>query len=123
MIQPNPVPLMTGISRAGPVWLGGLDHLRQSILDILTTPVGVRVMRPEYGSRLYRLVDRPVNGEFLVDLYYETVVAINRWEPRIRVTRVRALAVEPGRVTLDMFAVYRSTGQPIQVTGLEVALR
>ena len=58
--------------------LGGLDHLRQSIIDILTTPIGTRVMRPDYGSRLFELIDRPVNAEFLVDLYAETVIALNR---------------------------------------------
>lgn len=27
-----------------------LDHIRQSVQDILTTPIGTRIMRREYGS-------------------------------------------------------------------------
>ncbi len=41
--------------------LSGLEHLRQSVRDILTTPIGTRVMRREYGSQLYALIDAPLN--------------------------------------------------------------
>ena len=37
------------------------EHIDQSIGDILSTPIGTRVMRPDYGSRIPRLVDRPIN--------------------------------------------------------------
>jgi len=33
------------------------DHIRQSVRDILVTPVGSRVMRREYGSLLSALID------------------------------------------------------------------
>jgi len=36
---------------------GGLQHLYQSIAKILTTPVGTRVKRREFGSELPELVD------------------------------------------------------------------
>ena len=53
--------MQTGMSRAPSdgrfAVLEPLDHIRQSILDIVSTPVGTRVMRPEYGSRAPRLVD------------------------------------------------------------------
>lgn len=47
-----------GMSRDSGKELKGIDHLRQSITDILTTPVGTRVWRRDYGSRLPRLVTR-----------------------------------------------------------------
>lgn len=34
-----------------------LDHIRQSVQDILTTPIGTRIMRREYGSLIYQLID------------------------------------------------------------------
>ncbi|MCJ7475671.1 MAG: baseplate assembly protein W, partial [Wolbachia endosymbiont of Homalodisca vitripennis] len=37
-----------------------IDHLKQSIIDILTTPVNSRIMRRSYGSRLLELVDKPI---------------------------------------------------------------
>ena len=35
----------------------------ESISRILTTPLGTRVMRPEYGSDLHLLIDRTVDDE------------------------------------------------------------
>lgn len=36
-----------------------VEHIGQSISDILTTRLGTRVMRREYGSLLPDLVDHP----------------------------------------------------------------
>lgn len=41
--------------------LTDLDHIRQSVRDILLTPVGTRVMRRQYGSLLSALLDQPQN--------------------------------------------------------------
>ena len=51
---------MIGLNATNGQALSGLDHLRQSIRDILTTRIGTRVMRRDYGSRLPDLVDSPV---------------------------------------------------------------
>ena len=37
--------------------LSGVDHLKQSIQDIVTTPLGSRVMRRDYGCGLFDLLD------------------------------------------------------------------
>ena len=47
---------MTGMDRETGKSLSGIEHLRQSIRDILTTPIGSRVMRRDYGSRLFELL-------------------------------------------------------------------
>ena len=59
---------MTGVQRVTGGTLAGLGHIRQSIGDILTTPLGSRVMRRDYGTDLLRLVDRPVGQAFAVDV-------------------------------------------------------
>ena len=48
--------------------LAGLDHLRQSIADILSTPLNTRVMRRDYGSRLPELIDQPITPRLAVEL-------------------------------------------------------
>jgi len=100
--------------------LTGLNHLRQSVFDILTTRKGERVMRPEYGSNLFTLVDRPVNAEFLIDLYFEAITAIHRWEPRVRVTKVRADVQTAGRVSIDL--TVRVDGALTRLDPIEVTL-
>lgn len=45
-----------------------LTTIEESIRDILITPLGSRVMLPEYGSKLFELVDRKVDDEFRAKL-------------------------------------------------------
>ncbi len=111
---------MNGTNAATGKALGGIDHLRQSITDILTTPVGSRVMRRDYGSRLYQLVDAPMNRDTLADLYAATAEAIRRWEPRFRVTKVVATSAQPGRVELDVTGDYLPDGSAVTLNGIVV---
>lgn len=99
----------------------GLDHVRQSIADILTTPLGTRLQRRTYGSLLPDLIDQPANGATLLRLYAATAGALMRWEPRLRITRI-ALEPgdQPGRMVLTLDGEYLPTGQAI--TGLSAAL-
>lgn len=39
-----------------------MAHIRQLMSDILQTPVGYRVIRREYGSLIFKLIDRPQNA-------------------------------------------------------------
>ena len=41
-----------GMNKVSGKPLLGIEHLKQSIIDILTTPIRIRVMRREYGSRV-----------------------------------------------------------------------
>lgn len=66
-----------------------LEHIRQSIGDILGTRIGSRLARREYGSNVPDLIDEPFNGATTLRLYAATAMALMRWEPRIRITRVQ----------------------------------
>ena len=111
---------MNGTSSITGKSLSGLDHLRQSIRDILTTPIGSRVMRRDYGSRLYQLVDAPMNRSTLLEIYAETAEALARWEPRFKLTRVRIASATVGQVVLDLEGIYLPDGKAAVLTGLEV---
>lgn len=114
------MPSMDGINAATGKRLGGIAHLRQSIRDILTTPIGSRVMRRTYGSRLFRLVDAPLNRSTLLDLYAATAEALDLWEPRIRVISVTAISAENGSIELDLVAEYLPDGQTITLDGIVI---
>lgn len=81
--------------------LDGAAHIAQSLADILSTPLGSRVMRRDYGSLLFELIDKPINGAMRMLLQAATAIALARWEPRIRLTRV-TLDGEPqdGQLTI-----------------------
>jgi len=111
---------MKGTSASTGKPLSGIDHLRQSIRDILTTPIGSRVMRREYGSRLYQLIDAPINRSILLEIYAATAEALIRWEPRFRLQKVVAASAAPGEIVLDMTGVYLPDGKMITLDGIEV---
>lgn len=92
---------MIGISNTTGKALSGDAHLAQSIADILTTPLGSRVMRRDYGSLLFELIDRPINGAIRMLMHAATAIALRRWEPRLQLTRVY-LVGEPqtGQLTI-----------------------
>lgn len=100
--------------------LTGVDHLRQSIADILTTAIGSRVMRREYGSQLPALVDAPMNRSTMMDIMAATVDALDRWEPRIRVTQVVPSVTVAGRVSISLEGEYLPDGQLVTIDGILV---
>lgn len=87
---------MTGLSRTTARVIDLDAHLSQSITDILTTPIGTRVMRRDYGSDLPLLIDAPMNGETMVDLFAATADALDRWEPRFTLRRVQVSEASAG---------------------------
>lgn len=100
--------------------LSGIEHLRQSVQDILTTPIGSRVMRREYGSVLFELMDAPLSRALLADIYAATAEALDRWEPRYRLVRVRAAELGSGHVTLDLEGIYLPNGKTVVLEGVLV---
>ena len=109
---------MTGIDASTGRALGGIAHLRQSVRDILTTPLGTRVLLRDYGSRLHELVDRPLGPALLAAIQAEAAGALARWEPRLRLRRIRATAgnILRGSVTLELEGEYVPTGEPLSLS-------
>jgi phage baseplate assembly protein W len=89
---------MTGISRFTGAEIADAQELSEAITTILTTPKGSRVMRRDFGSDLPRLIDAPINGETLVDLYAAVAEALARWEPRIVLRRVQLADARAGQM-------------------------
>lgn len=83
--------------------LSGWPAVLQSIAVILTTPLGSRVMRRDFGSELADLIDRPMSSEVILAIYAASAGAIARWEPRFRLTGIRLTSGgAPGQVRLEL---------------------
>ena len=114
---------MRGMSAIDGRALEGADHLSQSIADILTTPIGSRVMRRDYGSRIPELIDQPITPRLAVELYAATAEALRRWEPRFKLTRVRLTDARAGWVELTLEGEVRLQGfegQTVTLSGLSI---
>ncbi len=97
-----------------------LDHLRQSIVDILNTPIGSRVMRRDYGSKLFNLIDAPLNRGTLVDIYAATAEALMKWERRLIVSAVDMTSAQLGQITLKITGKYILDGKIVQLSEIVV---
>jgi uncharacterized protein len=97
-----------GITVSGAVELVADDlALRQSILLLLATVPGERVMRPEYGCDLERFVFAP-NDDTTAGLAIQTVrSAVERWEPRIEILGLDARRDPDDAAKLVITVTYR----------------
>jgi hypothetical protein len=85
----------------------GDASVRQAILLLLSTIPGERVMRPDYGCDLHRLVFSP-NDDTTAGLAIHFVKqALQRWEPRVEILRVDALPNQDRAEQLDIVLEYR----------------
>lgn len=97
-----------------------IQHLRQSVVDILSTPIGSRVMRRGYGSRLFDLIDAPLNRATLIDLYAAIAEALAKWEDRITVQQVDVTSSQIGQITLAITGIYNIDGNPLRLDGIVI---
>lgn len=110
---------MQGMSRGTGGLLTGDSHLIQSIHDIITTPLGSRVMLPDYGSRLPDLVDAPQNTLFQVDVYAATAEALAKWEPRFNLSAVEmGKPSSTGRITIAIEGTIVADGTAVRLEGI-----
>jgi uncharacterized protein len=100
--------------------LEGVLHLKQSIANILSTPVGSRVMRRDYGSRLFDKIDHPLDGNLIAEMYADVVEALFQWEPRFELMQVTVVNLKQGTITLDLEGRYVADGSLIQLQGIEI---
>jgi len=98
-------------SRGGIALISDEEKVAQSIAIILSTPIGQRVMRPTFGSRLHELIFAPANPETfgLAEMYVQD--ALNFWEPRIQVLDVNAGTKEgqPGVLLIRIRYLLKAT--------------
>ena len=81
--------------------------IRQAILMLLSTAPGERVMRPNYGCELYRLIFWP-NDDTTAGLAAHYVRrALEYWEPRIQLLKVDAERDPEFQERLLVYVEYR----------------
>lgn len=111
---------MIGINAETGQYLSGNDHLQQSVIDILLTPVGSRVLQREYGSNLLRLVDNPQDDRLRLKIIRETAIALGRWEPRITLTGVQVSWVAAGAFMVTLSGTNNETKENLRLEGITI---
>lgn len=98
---------MAGMDRSTGRWISDWDHTSQSLDDVVTTPLGERVLRRMYGAEDDAIVDKPASVKGLTPAVMAVAVPVHRWEPRVRLQRVTiAAAAVTGKLSLAMRTLY-----------------
>jgi phage baseplate assembly protein W len=79
---------MIGVDRHTGDLVDSDERRRQSIEDILTTPLTARVTRGEFGSLVFDFIDNIGNTANLQKLRTTAIDAIKRWEPEARISKI-----------------------------------
>jgi phage baseplate assembly protein W len=90
--------------------VSGEEDIRQAVQIILGTALGERVMRPDFGAGLNRLVFEPVGASTLALVRVRVEQALVNWEPRIDQVSV-SVTTEPqeGRLSIEIHYRVRAT--------------
>jgi phage baseplate assembly protein W len=109
---------MSGMdAKTGKYMRDEIEHVKQSIHDIITTPLGTCIMDKDYGSRIFDLIDSPSNE--LIDFYQAVISAIEKWEPRFKVKQVNVLAAsidDLSSIKIEIEGVYVPQQKELTVT-------
>jgi len=89
------------------------DAIMASVIQIVTTMRGERVMRPDFGCNAFSYVFENNSDSFRVNAEREIRQALAKWERRIRVDAVDITTddiSEPGQILIDITYTILSTG-------------
>ncbi len=97
-----------GVDGTGRIRMNRLeDQVRQSVLIILQTAQGERVMRPDFGAGLHPLIFSPTTASTAALAVHEVKQALMRFEPRIEVLDVKATFDPKEEAILRIHIQYR----------------
>lgn len=91
---------------------GGPEKVRQSILIILDTEPGERIMRPAFGCGLRRYLMKPNTTATRALIQREVSMALKTWEPRIEVQRLQVTpGDDPALVLIEILYIHKRDGR------------
>ncbi len=91
--------------------------VRQSVLMILSTRPGERIMRPDYGCDIYRLLFSPNDDTTAALAIHYVRQAITRFEPRVKILALDAGAnpEDPALLNIHLSYQVRITNKTDQI--------
>ncbi|EFO4691000.1 baseplate assembly protein [Shigella dysenteriae] len=105
-----------GMNRATGESISDVDHISQSIGDILRTPIGSRVMRRDYGSLLASMIDQPQTPALELQIKVACYMAVLKWEPRVILSSVTTERNFDGQMLVTLTGQHTDTGQQLSLT-------
>ncbi len=80
----------------------GEAFVRQAVRLVLQTPTGTMSMSRDFGSRIFELMDKPIDGEFQLKLLGHVTEAIEKWISFLKVKETKAHASDNHAYHIDI---------------------
>lgn len=95
----------------GIAMVSGAEDIDRSIVMVLSTAKGERIMRPQFGCAIWDQLFEPINANTLGYMAQAVRDAIGQWEPRVELENVNTASDESGngRVLIDVTYRVRAT--------------
>jgi hypothetical protein len=100
------------VDHAGSIAMSsGVEELDSAIRMVLITAPGERLMRPNFGCRIWELLFEPINANTIGLMAVAVREALGQWEPRVDVESVtiEPLAGADGKVLIHIGYVVKAT--------------
>lgn len=85
-----------------------LEDIKQCIALILTTSRGSDPLRPDFGTDIYKLVDKPISV-VAPTIVSQILEGIELWESRVKLKTIR-YTIDSGTIVFDLMVEYIQTG-------------
>ena len=99
-----------------------IDILKTSVMWILLTRVGERVMLPTFGSNLLEMVFEPNDKTLAGSIKREISEALRKWDDRIKLVSVGVETDETNENHVMIKIVFSNTKDPLESSNITVDL-
>jgi phage baseplate assembly protein W len=100
------------VDHAGSIAMStGVEELDSAIRMVLITAPGERLMRPNFGCRIWELLFEPINANTIGLMAVAVREALGQWEPRVDVESVTIESLDgaDGKVLIHIGYVVKAT--------------
>ncbi len=87
----------------------GVEDINRSLQIIVTTRIGERIMRPEFGCALDQFILEPMNTTAVGTVKYMIETALLYYEPRIEVDQVELNILDLSTMNIEITYTIRAT--------------
>ncbi|MGE3856403.1 MAG: GPW/gp25 family protein [Dehalococcoidia bacterium] len=94
-------------ARGGIALTSGTEEVDAALRMILSTAHGERVMRPDFGCRIWDLLFHPLDANTIGQMEQAVRDAVGQWEPRVDLEGVRAVPDEEDVGLVHIEIAYR----------------
>ena len=107
--------LYSGMNNTSGKVITDIDHLRQSVRDILLTPQGSRIARREYGSPAVGTDEISHKIRHYACRSCRQCMALSRWEPRLTLDSITINSNFDGSMVVELTG-RRNNGVPVSLS-------